>query len=53
MSDQDPNELITMKLPDSDATSTTSREAFEQVWKAKGFVLVEGTQPTTAAQEEE
>ena len=41
----DPTELVQIRNPDlpGDETATTSREAFDLLWKERGFEIVEST----------
>jgi hypothetical protein len=42
MADEDPTELVSMRHPDTgDDTAVATREAFETIYKDKGYVLVD------------
>jgi hypothetical protein len=46
----DAQEWVQMKHPELDGTpAPVTREAYEQVWKHKGFHLVEGSEQVTTA----
>lgn len=45
-------EFVTIKHPDLEGTATASRQAFEEVWKDKGFELADDEETQQAAGEQ-